>query len=343
MRALTFLILFSLAFSASALAEIQSVSTFVSGQSIQGTVDPGNLLGQTQVSQFQQILGYKIEGVRRGLTLSGSITTVQPDYSNYLVLERGGQVPLSQVLGGNPATELSAAAGATWDFGAYSAALSWLGNLNASPFAVQDVTVSADRYFYDKTTRIGARVSAYTARQPASLYTDLDFVTRQRPSLIHGNEAVAICDQVLGERLKAGVELSTADREEDRPRNVGATARGAYALTDRWFGQLAVTRIAELTSQPLLDERGYFTLTAAELALTYEPWVDVLLTPSYAWVVEDESDPRTGSEIRVGSDQYGLAVRYRRGDWSFEVKSAYRATNTDLQDLSLGGGVTWRI
>jgi hypothetical protein len=197
--------------------------------------------------------------------------------------------------------------------------------------------------FYEKTTLIGARAGAYLARQPDSFYIDVDYVTRERPQLIHGNELALLCDQVLTDRWKAGVELSTAEREEDRPRNVGAALRTAYALADRWFAKLDLERIDELTSQPLKDERGYFTLSAAELALTYEPWVDVLITPSYAWVLEDENDPRTGREVRVGSDQYGLGLRYRKGAWDFELKTAYRVTNTDLTDVMMGGGLTWRI
>jgi hypothetical protein len=336
--------------SLAAHAAVQTVSTQVSGQSVQGTVDPGNLLGQTQVSLFRQTLGYKAEGVGQGFTLSSALTTTQPDYSNYLVIQKNGaQIPLSQLLAGGSSgsgssgTELSAAASMAWDSGPRSASLSWLGNVNSSPFAVQALTASYTEGFYEKTTLLGARASAYTARQPDSFYIDTAFVTRERPQLIHGNELAVFVDQVLTERCKVGAELSTADREEDRPRNVGGVLRGAYAFTDRVFGQLALTRIDELRSQPLLDERGYFTLSAAELSLTYEPWVDVLISPSYGWVLEDENDPRTGSEVRVGSDQYGLGLRYRRGAWDFELKSAYRATNTDLTDVMLGGGVTWRI
>ena len=327
-----------------AFAMLQSVSTLVTGQSIQGNVDPGSLLGQTQVSLFSQTLQYKAEGIGHGLTVLSAITTTQPDYSNYLVTQRDGTtVPLSQALGGNPLSELSASAGISWDAGPHSAQVSWLGNLNSSPFAVQAVSASYAEGFYEKTTLIGAHVTAYTAAQPDSFYIDTDFVTRERPQLIHGNEVAATCDQVLSERFKAGLELSTADREEDRPRNIGAVLRSAYAATDRLFARLALTRIDELRSQPLLDERGYFTLSAAEFSLTYEPWVDVLISPSYAWVIEDEDDPRTGSQVRVGSDQYGLDLRYRRGGWDFDLKSAYRATNTNLTDVVLGGGVTWRI
>ena len=335
-------VLILLPFESAALAETQSVTTLVGLQNISGTIDPANLTGQTQTSQVHQSIQYQIEGVLPGLAVSGAINRVEPDYSSYLTTGRDGtQASLASRVGNSD--EYSGSFGMDWNSGPHGASLRWDGALNGSPFAIQSLTAGYVETFYNKTTSIGAKVSVFQLSQPENFFIDSDFVTQARPTLIHGNQASACLEQVLTERWKGDLEFSSGIREEDRPRNLGATIKQGYALTDRLFSQMVLSDIQELRSEALKNERGYFSLRAAELALTFEPVVDLLLSSSYGYVVESESDPRSGREVQVGSDQYGLGVKYRRGAWSYESKAAYRLTNTGLYDLGIEGGLTWRI
>jgi hypothetical protein len=148
---------------------------------------------------------------------------------------------------------------------------------------------------------------------------------------------------VITEKWKSDVELSTGIRIEDRPRNIGGTIKQSYALTDRLFARLAVTRIEELTSYPLLDDRGYFTLNAAEISGSIEPIIDFLISVSYAYVIENEANPVTGQDLQVGSDQYGLAFKYRKGKLGADLNGSAKLTNTNISDISVGGGISWQI
>lgn len=330
--------------SKQSLAVTQTVTATLQSQDLTGNIDPGNLTGPTQLSELTQSLRYKLDDLESlpSLTISGGLDRVQPDYSSYLVTERDGtQVPLSDLTPDVPA--YAGALNLDWTSGSHNASLAWAGALTQSPFALQSLTLGYAESFYNKTTTVGARFTYFTLDQPDDFYIDENLVTEERPTLIHGTEAVAYVDQVFTERWKGDLELMSGTRVEDRPRNVGATLKQGYAVTDRLFGQLAFTRIAELTSEPLLNERGYFSLDAAELTFTVEPVVDLLLSASYGLVVEGENDPRSGRQAQVGSDQYGLGAQYRRGAWSWESKAGYRVTNTGLYDLGIEGGLSWQI
>jgi hypothetical protein len=324
-------------------AFIETVKSSVSVQSLSGTLDTQNTLGvQNSVSQVQQNLEFDLEGLQKNFTISGSMTRAEPDYSGYLVtLHDGSEVPLSSQAG--TAEEYSASSHLSWNQGAHSASLGWTGNVDPSPFWQQSVDLSYTETFFNKTTAVGVKASAGTLKQPVDYFVDLNFVTEQRPMLIHANSFSVIADQVITERYKIEAEADTGDREEDRPRNLGASLRQTYALTDRLFARLDLSRIAELHSEPLLNERGYFRLTSAEGFLTWEPVIDFLATCSYGYVVENESDPRTGREVQVGSDQFGLGLRYRRGAWSYQTKAAYRVSNTAIHDSFVEGGLEWQI
>jgi hypothetical protein len=334
------------ALAPAAHAELRSIYTGTAYQSVSGAAsDPTSssaLPADSRVSRFEQTVRYVDEGVGGPWTFSGSLTHAQPDYSSYWITQKGGDAVALSAL--DPVRdEFVGALSASWDSGPHSVRLDWAGNVSASPFLTETLTASWSEAFVEKTTVLGVKAQRFVTEQPLSYFIDGNFQTRARPTVVHGWGVSALWDQAVSERYKFGWELSGGAREEDRPRNLGLTLRQAYALADRAFAQLELSRLQELRSDPLLDERGYFALSAAELSFTFEPWVDLLITPSYSYVVENEDGRADGSSLQVGSDQYGLGFRYRRGRWGVEAKGAYRVTNTQLHDLSAGGGVTWQI
>jgi hypothetical protein len=337
------LALFGLFFVNTSYALVETAKTSVSVQSLSGNVDSQNTLAvQNSISQTQQNFEFDLEGIQRNFTVSGSMTIAQPDYSDYLVTERNGvEAPLTSQT--SIKQEYSAASHLNWNSGSHNATVGWSGSASSSPFWQQSADASYTETFFNKTTAIGIKGSMGVLRQPTDYFVDLNFITEQRPLLIHSNSAGLTVDQVLAERYRIQFEGDTSDREEDRPRNVGGTFRQSYALADRLFARLDLARISELHFQPLLNERGYFSLNSAEIFLTSEPWIDFLVTGSYGYVVENESDPRSGREVQIGSDQFGIGLKYRHHAWSYQTKAAYRVSNTGIHDTFVQGGLEWQI
>jgi hypothetical protein len=347
LRALTLVSVASLSFAAVSaqpcFALIETAKTSVTVQSLSGTVDAQNTLGVVNsLSQTQQNVEFSIEGIQNNFTLTGGMILAQPDYSGYIVtLRSSAEVPLSTQT--DVRQELSSTAHLRWDSGTQSAAIGWMGSMTPSPFYQQNVDLGYTKTFFNKTTAVGVKLAFGTLDQPVDFYSDLNFVTHQRPTLIHTNSASLFADQVLTERYRIEGEVGTGDREEDRPRNLGGSFRQSYALTDRLMTRLDLTRVSELHSQPLLNERGYFSLNAAELFITAEPWIDFLVSASYGYVIEDESDPRSGREVQIGSDQYGLGASYRYHSLSYQTKLGHRISNTGIHDNFVEGGLAWQI
>ena len=287
-------------------------------------------------------IGYEVQGLGGPFGLSATVRADRPDYSSVLVRNRGGiETPLSAQYPG--LTELSAEAKGLYLSGPRRATLSYTGNLNPSPYFTQTLTAAYQHGFYNQSTILGVNAAYMTQNQPESWFIDTDFRNRARPALIHANEVVLFVNQILTDRWKAELSVVSAERVEDRPRNVGVTMTHWYALADRLFLKGLLDYRTELRALPLKDERGYFSAKTAEIALTVEPVYDLLATASYAIVVENESDPRTGREAQVGSDQLGLGVSYLIGRWLVNVQGAYRLTNIGLKAYSIGGGVTWTL
>ena len=325
-------------------AQSQTISLGSEYRSVQGSLNPSLLLNGpgNSINEMRSVLGYKVEDFVQALTLSGSLVHVMPDYSGYLLTTRtGGQTPLSQQF--TLRNEFLGSAFLTWASGPVIASLGWSGSLSPSPFYMQSVALRTSYSFYNKTSTIGTQLLWSAQDQPLSYYIDTDFITRARPKTLHSTAVAAFWEQILTERWKSSVQFTGGTRIEDRPPNLGVSVRQGYAMLDRLFSQLAFSTARELTTIALKDDRGYFSMSAVESSLTYEPWIDFLVTASYAIVAEYESNPNTQNSIQVGSDQFGLAFNYRTHGWGFDLKSSYHITNTQLHSLSVSGGLTWQI
>jgi hypothetical protein len=325
-------------------ALVQTVNLSSQYESISGTPDPSSILSgpSSALSQTRETLGYKLEDVFQNFTVSGTVVNAAPDYSQYLVISKtGNPEPLSNLV--QTGNEFSASFATTYAKSSTLATLGWNGSLNQSPFAAQTFNAAAIEGFYNKSTLLGVSLIYGFQDQPESYYIDSDFHSQARPVLLHSLILGTNWDQILTERWKLSLSLSTGTRYEDRPRNIGLSLKQAYALSDRIFCQFTLSDIQELHSEPLKDERGYFSIHTAQLDVTFEPWIDFLITPSYAYVIEGENNPDPGSLFQIGSDQVGLSLGYRKNRLGLNLKTAYRRTNTSLSDLFLDGGVTWQI
>lgn len=334
-------------------ATLQSVSALGAAPSISSTTTLDSLGSSPASTAFEGTRGYQV--FQQGLSLQNvnlgagfgfnvSFTHTTPDYRNYTILRRGGvSQTLADLPEGQTGAEYSSAASLNWATGPHSASLAWSGHVSASPFASQRASLTLSEALEARTTVLALELAAGVSKQPDSAYIDSGFVTRDRPTLLHSSRVEARVTQALTERLKTEGAIYTGTRPEDRPRHWGLRLQQGYALTERHFLRLDLEHARELTNRPLLDEKGYFTLSSAELGATYEPWFDFLATLTYAYVVETEQDPRSERRSTLGSDQYGLGLKLTRRDWTFELKSAYRRTNLEASGFLLGGNISWSI
>jgi hypothetical protein len=323
----------------------QEVSSTYSLSSASGSAGQTSLTGPAsgRISSNSENFGYRIQGLLSQLTLSGGVTLTQPDYSNYLLRDALGQnrsLSASQV----NLTEIVGVQSFEWSGGAHTTNLFWSGSLNQSPFSYQSGTASYQISLFEKATLIGVRATYLRQEQPADYFiNNRTFQNQARPRVIHASEFVGTYEQLLTDRWKMYFDLSTAYRMEERPRNVGITLGQGYALTSHVTLQAKAARFMELRSDPLLNERGYFSLTSGELALTFEPIYDLLITTSYGLLVEREFEPSTGAETQVATDQFGLGVRYPIRNIELRLQGSLGLTNTTYQILNFAGGLTWKI
>ena len=332
----------ALALHVYAYAESDQIFTRYDFMSATGTTGTINSTQGVTVNQHMQTLGYRTEGLRHGFDLGLAMITTVPDYSTIQITDRSGNTHLlSQDYSGKP--ELKGSTDLTYTRGSHRAALSWTGSVSDTPFPSQLLTVGYNEGFLQQTTIIGVSATVAEQRQPESYFIDRDFKTKPRPTLVHASAMILSGEQILTDRWKTRLELSTGIREEERPRNLGATLKESYALTDRLFARLALSDISELHNQALKDENGYYTLRSAQTGLIYEPIYDLLLSCAYTVAMESETDPRIDREVQVGSDHFGLGLKYTYKTWELSMSAAYLITNTSLHGLDFGGGIAWKI
>lgn len=327
-----------------ALALQQEVSSTYSLNSASGSPGQTTLVGpgSGRVSSMNANFSYLLDGIWNHFNASGGVTLAQPNYQNYLLRNsRGDTRSLSDSV--KSSTEITGTQAFGWSHGIHTANMTWAGSLNQSPFSFQSATASYQMSFFEKATVLGVRATLLNQDNPEDFFIDRRFQNQSRPRLIHANEVVGTYDQILTDRWKMFVDLSTARRIEERPRNIGITLGHAYALSNRVSLQVKAARFEELRSDPLLNERGYFNLTSGEFAVGVEPIYDLLVTLSYGLTVEREYDPSTQAETQVATDQFGLGLRYTLRSYEIRIQGGLGATNTTYQTLNFSGGVVWRI
>jgi hypothetical protein len=349
MRALTLgvtLALVSITFGMhEALALQQEVSSTYTLNSTTGVIGQTSLVGPAsgRISSNNENFGYKIDGLLSQITLSGGLTLTQPNYSGYLLRDaQGNNQSLSSAQ--IHATEIAASQTLEWSHGIHTANIAWTGTLNQSPFSFQSGTASYQIGLFQKATLFGIRATYLRQEQPVDYFiNNRTFQNQARPRVIHATEFVGTYEQILTDRWKFYVDLSTAYRMEERPRNFGLTVAQGYALTNFLSVQLKAARFVEQRSDSLLNERGYFSLTSGELAVTVEPIYDLLISATYGLLLEREFEPTNGAETQVATDQYGIGLRYPIRKVEIRVQGGLGLTNTSYQTLNVSGGLTWKI
>lgn len=327
LRALTGLAVLCGFCTGDAWAFSQRIATSAEGESSQGT---------------RETLSYTADGLAGHWSLQGALSRVAADYDTIQVRDRNGNLgPLSTQASGQG--EYLLQAGLQWNKGDDKLGASGTATLSSSPFPAQSGSAFYERALASQTSRIRLQGSWAKQGQPVDYYTDSNFSTQQRPVEVNASALRLSLEQLMSERWKVGFEVSTGIRIEDRPRNWGAEIKQAYALTDYWFIQLRGGGAFEPQNQNLKNERGYFDIAYGELQATYEPIYDLLITLSYGLVVEHEALPVARSTSQVGSDQFGMEVSYRWGEFDFRLLGSYRLTNLPSRDLGISGEVAWNL
>jgi len=319
-----------------------SVSMSIQSDSRRGSLDIADLNRQFGTSQISEQIGYKMEGLLEGITTQVSAVVIHPDYSSVLVRSKAGvEEPLSNQVGSQ--SEFVMDLGADWARGANNASLGWRGNLGKSPFHSSLFRGGYSRSFFSQATSLGLQGAYLSQQQPESYFIDRDFQTKPRPQSINAYEAAFLFDQALSEKWKMRNRVGIAQRIEERPRNYFLSSRHAYALTDRLFADLQLTFADEIRSEALKNERGYFRAYGARAGLSAEVFYDFVVSASYGILFERERDTRIEREVEVASDQYGLGVTYSLSQVDLEARAGYVVTNTNIRNLTLSVGSTWRL
>jgi hypothetical protein len=344
-KPLHFLLLaFLLAAGAGATTSAAShkLSSSVAHENAKGQLDPVDLYANPGSPYTSGTLSYQGENLYSGFDLGAAVIVAKPDYSNTYIRGRdGSQTLLSESY--PEALEQSARLSVGWTRKSHFISLQGESTLSRAPYSTQSLQLRLRESFANKTTFIGATGTLVNQSQPESFFINRDFKTKARPTVVHGNEVTASVEQILTSRWKAHLELSTSKREEERPRNFGGRLKQGFAITSRIYSQLELAMVDENQDEALKNERGYFTLQSGQVTLITEPVYDLLVSASYGLVREVEYDPNNGKKIQVGTDLYGLSLRYDFGKWDVNVGGTYGVTNTPRNLTSVSGGIGWKF
>ncbi len=295
-------------------------------QAAQGTFNPETSTSAT--SQWNQTLAVQAVALDP-VQFDAALTLKNHDYSS-LALRDARQNAATLA----PESEWVATLAPTWESGSQRVAATWQGSLGSSAFAQQNFGLEIGQSFFNRSTRLEADARYADQRRPADFYVDDQFRVRERPRKVQTVELGLAAEQNWTDSLKSRLRLSTREKRWERPRSVGLELSQGFALGDHWFSQLHLGRYQELRGQALLNDRGYFDAWTAKAELSFEPAFDWLITAAYALGVEYEVDSRIGRDVRVGSDQYALAVAYQARRLRVGVNTAFLKTNTDARIAS---------
>ncbi|MDZ4678166.1 MAG: hypothetical protein SGI74_11740 [Oligoflexia bacterium] len=294
----------------------------------------------SQVKRTEHTYEYRIQNLGDIASIASSVTVLQPDYSSYIVRDRQGNERRLSEIGKKRTQEYQGMAHLTLATSSHSANLRVTSSLSDSPFKMQKIDLSFEEGFFNKSTLLGVEYSYQQQVQPLSYFIDRDLATKARAVTINTSSIALYYEQIISKKMKNLVKTTSTQRLGERPRNFGIEDRLGYALTRHIYLQGMAGYISEDEQSALHDERGYFNLAKGELAVTYEPIYDLLLSVSYGLLIESEYEPRTDTKTKVGTDQYGLGFQYSYGDWRFQLTGAYYVAQI-ANGGSVLGGITW--
>lgn len=341
MHGLRALILALALVSAESALAVSSVGVNFGFQSSASFSPAESLSARDGAAESRQEIVFTDPAFASGLGVTAGFAVRQRDYSKLSFLDSSGKAVGAPGTEGGKASELGAKAALDFTRDTHRLVLAGEGTASASPFPFWTLSTTFEESFYEGTTVMGLGGTFLTQGQPKSYFVDRDFALKARPTEILGREGVLTLKQVLSERWKGKLALSASQRMGERPLNVGAELKQVYTLSDRWFVSGSVRRVAELRGQSLQNERGYFDLTGLQAGLTYEPWVDFLVTGTAGALIEDEEDPRVGTLLRSGTDQYGLSIQYTKGSLRFDLSGSLELNNGGGSGSGFSGGLTW--
>lgn len=275
----------------------------------------------------------------------GSLGLVQiiPDYSNYVILDGTTKRQRSLSETESEKQEFIAAPYLQYKKGDLELSSSLGLQLGPSPFARNGGSGLISYAFLSESTKLSLELSRFVQNMPLNYFRDGDRRLRQRPTKILISQTRAFLDQILSSNLKGRLELSSAKRRNERPRQYGGELSFAYAFKDNLFAQTSFSHHFERKNQQLLDERGYFKLWGGNVSLTSEPYYDVLLTLSYALTIEREFLPQQVKTVQRGIDQYLAGIRFEWLSANWDISAMYAQSNTKDKNLGINGGLSWEI
>ncbi len=278
------------------------------------------------------------------LTFSGNLKSSKPDYSSYLISDSNNQDhKLSDIENNDYQYEHFLDGTLTYQKGNNALNFSLFGNINSSPFLQRGGKLSYYRELFKKTTRLGMGHTYFKQNNPESYFTDTQLQFRKRATRIYGQQTFLSVEQVLNAHWKTRLKTFTGKRKNERPRHYGAELANNVAITDQLFVGLKLKHVKEDRDRELLDERGHFDSSLALGHITFEPIFDLLVNLSYGVGKERELEPLTGRLVQVGSDIYGVGLNYLLDQFKLEFKGKYTETNTEANDYSVSGGITWEF
>jgi hypothetical protein len=279
---------------------------------------------------------------RRGLLLNSEFKLERLDYSTYTIRQLGGnEISLKEL--GQDENELFFTQRANWQKGRHEIDLSLFGHLTPSPFRQRGGTFLYGHKLNQSLSKIYISGLYFTQQMPFNSYIDHQFQEQVRARKVIGQQLELGVEQILSEKNKIKLNTFLGEKKNERPPHWGVGGEYAHGLRDDLFAKAKMSYIKERKDQKLLDERGYFDYLRTGFSLTYEPVFDLLLSGSYSFLRERESDPRLDSAIQVGSDTFGLGVEALFNGWTMLIKGSYSLTNTDESTQYYVGGVRWQL
>lgn len=334
------LLLIPILFSGKALAFSQKLS---SEFEVKNTRQPLGVFGierSSKVKNQNLQLGYEAEGIKKYYYSSLFFTANDPDYTDLkIVNEEGNEEPLT----GTSALETKVSATFGIQKNTHNFNIGINSFIDDAPYKDKGISFTFEESFYNRTTIFGLNASFTKYYRPTSYYLAQDYQLIKRPSEVNGNTSSIYLIQALSDRIKIRVDAVTAQRIEERPRNIGLKIKSGFVLSDILYGKLSAGHIRELKSMDLKNDRGYFQVTESEAELIFEPVFDLLLAFSYQLAIEREDNPGTGEILQVGTDSFGLGANYLMGKTELYSKMLYSKTNSKTEDVVFNMGMSWEI
>ncbi len=271
---------------------------------------------------------------------AGVVSTIY-DWDRLEILDDRGEI---QNFNNEESTSFQGILNASYIRGPVQVSIQSLVPVNQTLIESRALLASVGYKLRQDTISLELSVADNLQKYPSGFYVDPLFRTRTIPEKYRQTTTGFSYSQAINSKVKIGGQARFTDHHSYRPWSLHLRSAVKYAIKSWAFLGFSAQYASDLNDQTMpRDGSGFYSWTALQSEATFEPMLDLLLSASYGWILERETNASETRKSKLGGDQVGLKAQYSFSQFTINAGGSMLWHGTNARRSAFQGGITWTL